>query len=738
MSSPFSVFRKHQKGLMAGLVIVAMVSFIVLGTADQFLRFGSDGDPQGARVIATWTGGEFTQGDLNRLQYNRVSLNAFIQGVKQMEAENRGQAQPDPFIPFNTTNEREMIRTALLVEEAKKLGVVVTDEQVMQRIKTLSQDSVTDSQLNTVLRNITSRERPVTFAQVIEAYRHELIATQAKLIYASPDRDFDGLATPAQRWDYFCRLNRRVKLEVYPFEVDKFLTDSRIPEPSDSDLRAFYEEYKDNVPSPTSPEPGFRDPEAVKLEYLKADYLKFYNDAKAKLTDEEIRQDFEKYKSAMRSNLEFAERMSSLDDLLKDDQDEEKKDDGKPAVKAPEPDPTAYEQATGRFAKRAPKATEPRFTDDEVLGRNREAIVKRLAEQRARDAMRKALDDAYMKMLRFYESAYRKWALANTPKEGAKKDAADATPPPTFDLAKLANPDAGLTYHQTTLLSFEELRRDKYLGQTFVDRRWQVSKNPQTDIEEPQIVSPGTQLPQYAFQSKTKFSPFRGEDQVTGSAEEFYRNQYVFWKTADRQENTPAFDDIKDRVKQAWKIANKTGKSARDLARDAAKRLADELNGNKTTLKDRFPDSSLVKETPEFTWYEDRLMPTGHSQLPIVRTFPMPTRLDEVEVGENRFYREVFRLSDKQAGTAMNDAGSIVYVVQVFDAAGSDRDALRQEFLRSPFSRYIPGLSQGLPDIPDEQGYAVASYYDMYRASNAWYDQLERDYEVKWQPRETE
>lgn len=723
---------------MAGLVIVAMISFIVLGTADQFLKFHSGDGTQEARVVATWNGGEFTQGELNRLVYNRVTLNAFIRGVKEIEAQNRGQAEPDPFIPFNTSNEREVIRTALLVEEAKKLGIVVTDEQVMQRIKVLSQDSVTDSQLNSVLHKITSRERPVTFGQVIEAYRHELIATQAKLMYASPDRDYDGLATPAQRWDYFCRLNRRVKLEVYPFPVDQFINDGRIPEPSDSDLRAFYEEYKDNVPSPTSPEPGFRDPEGVKLEYLKADYLKFYNDAKAKLTDEEIRKDFEKYKTAMRSNLEAIEGMSSLDDLLKDDKQDEKKDDGKPVVRAPEPDPTAYEQATGRFAKRAPKATEPRFTDDEVLNRNREAIVKRLAEQRARDEMRKTLDNTYMKMLRFYEGAYRKWALANTAKNGDKKQEGERTSPPTFDLAKLANPEAGLTYHQTAMVSFEELRRDKYLGQTFVDRRWQISKNPQTDIEEPRIANPGTQLPQYVFQTKTKFSPFRGEDQVTGSAEEFYRNQYVFWRTEDRKENTPAFEDSKDRVKRAWKIANKTGKSARDLAREAAKRLSDELNGNKTTLKDRFPDSSLVKETPEFTWYEDRLMPTGHSQLPIVRTYPVPTRLEEVEVGENRFYREVFRLSDKQAGTAMNDSGAIVYVVQVFDATGSDRDTLRQEFLRSPFSRYIPGLSQNLPDIPDEQGYAVASYYDMYRASNAWYEQLERDYGVKWQPREAE
>jgi hypothetical protein len=737
MSSPFSVFRKHQKVLMAGTVIMAMVSFIVLGTADQFIQSGSRTDPEAESVIAKWNGGEFTRADLRRLVYNRVALNQFIIGVRRIAAQNLGDSNFDGRPMFSTDNERDIVIASLLAEEAKKNGIVVTDDQVMRQIKYMTGDVVTDSQLNTVLREISSRENPVTFPQLIEAYRHELLAGQARILYGSPSRQLDNYASPAQRWDYFCRLYRRVKLQLYAFPVDQYLSDVRIQDPDDSVLRKFYDEHKDTVQSPSSPEPGFRDPPGVKLEYLKADYLKFFNDAKSKITDEEIRQDFEKNKKIFRDVLEISEGMDRLDDALADLKEEEKKDDGKPVVKATEPDPSAYEEAVGKFAKRAPKASEPKFTDDEVLSRNREAIVKRIAEERARENMSKMLEDVQKKMDRFSGGAYRKWMLANTAEKEEGEETSE-TSPPKFDLAALANPEAGLTYHQTTMMSYEELAFDKYFRETFVDRRWKKEQNPRTEIEELQIDNPGVALPNYVFQNKSKMNPFRAEDEIAGSAEGLYRNQYVFWKTETRKEQTPAFEDIKDRVKRAWKVANSTGKSARDLAKESAKRLADEINANKTTLKERFGDSADVKETDEFTWYQNIELPTGEGSLPSLRFFPRQTRLEEVDMGEFRFLREVFRLSNKQAGVAMNDSGSIVYVVQVFDAADSSNDTLRSQFLRSPFSRYLQGLSGRNPNIPDEQGYVIASYNDMEYRSFDWYRQLERDYGVEWQERETE
>lgn len=718
---------------MAGLIIVAMVSFIVLGTADQFLNSGGRGGGQDDRVVATWTGGKFTQQDISQRIYDRVVLNRFINGIREVWAENTGQPRPMPG-QFYSTDEKEIVLTSLLVQEANKLGLVVTDDQVMQHIKRLSGDAVTDAQLTKVLRDISSQDRPVSLAQLVEAFRHELLAQQVQGVFGQFGGLYDYRATPAERWEYFCRLNRRVKLQVYPVSVDAYISDPRIPDPSDEQLRAFYDKYKDRVATPSSPEPGFREARAVKLEYLKADYVKFFEAAKAKIGEEAIRAHFEKGKESYRSSIEAWENMTPRELL---DALDEKSDIPNPAaIKAPEPDPTPYEEAVGKFAKRAPRATEPPFTDDEILERNREAIVKRLAEEQARVDMGKALDNAFQKMSQFYGKEYQRWVLANAKQseDGEDSDAKEPTPPPKFDLAALADPDQGLTYHQTTMLSQDEIVRDKYLSQTFVNRRWAAPKDDETADMTRLPVSEGTRLVEYVFQNKTKMSPFRAEDEVRGSAEGLYRNQYVFWKVDQREEHTPDFADIEDRVRRAWKIANDSGKSARDFARQNAQRIADEINGNKVggkvqTLKERFADSSDVKETGEFTWYEALQMPTGMSQLAVLHVgLPRLTELEEVEGAENRFFREVFRLDDRQAGVAMNDSGSIAYVVQVFDTATTAKDKLREAFVRAPFR--MPPLND--PRIPSEQGFAIVSNYDARVARNAWYEQLEREYDVEW------
>lgn len=728
--------------MIAGLIIVAMVSFIVLGTVDQFMRQGPSGGPQENRLVATWKGGKFTQSDLNVRVNNRQVLNQFIYGVAETAVKNGATNVPNP--RQYSLAEQEVVYNMLLTQEAEKLGIVVPDSQIAERIKSYSGDAVSDSQLTKVMRDMSGRERPVTLGVITAALRDEMMAEQMQALYNLNAGGYDYAATPAQRWDYFCRLNRRVKMQVYPIAVNPYITDPRIPDPTEDQLVAFYEAHKDNVASPSNPEPGFKDPRGVKLEYIKADYVKFFEQAKAAVTDEEIRKDFEGRKETLRSALEASEGMSPRDLLnALDEKIEAAKDPA--AVRATEPDATPYEEATGKFAKCAPTATEPRFTDEEIFARNRDEIVTRLAEECARETMRKVLDETLLTMTRFYEVEYRKWLIDNTPKDSDEKakDEPPKTPPPTFDLAKLAKPAEGLTYHQTSILSAEEIARDKTLSQTFVNRRWGKSTDPTTKEVSVTQQEPGINLLEYLFRTKTKMSPFRAEDEIAGAGAGTYRNQYVMWKTDDRAEQTPAFADIKDRVKIAWKIANNTGKSARDLARENAQKIADEINGNRVdgkvqTLKQRFADSPEVKETEEFTWYEPHVMPIGTGPMPLLHTqSPTLAKLEEVELGEDLFFREAFRLADYQAGTAMNDAGSIVYVVQLFDAVNSTPDKLREAFQRAPFSLTQTQFRQ-IPSVPIEQGYALSSRMDTARGHNAWIEQFERDFGVKWEQTPTE
>ena len=89
---------------------------------------------------------------------------------------------------------------------------------------------------------------------------------------------------PAQRWDYYCRTHRQAKIECIPVPVKDFA--AAVPKPSDDELKAFFEKYKDDLPQPDSPEPGFRVPQKIEVEYFKAEVDKFATPEN--ITDEEI------------------------------------------------------------------------------------------------------------------------------------------------------------------------------------------------------------------------------------------------------------------------------------------------------------------------------------------------------------------------------------------------------------------------------------------------------------------
>ena len=91
MASPFSVFRKNQKVMMAGITILAMAAFVLVNP------FGSgrgNGNQQGSPSlsIATWNFGKIYLGDVeNRLQ-SRHMINAFLNQVFA-EAKKKGGAE---------------------------------------------------------------------------------------------------------------------------------------------------------------------------------------------------------------------------------------------------------------------------------------------------------------------------------------------------------------------------------------------------------------------------------------------------------------------------------------------------------------------------------------------------------------------------------------------------------------------------------------------------------------------
>ena len=100
---------------------------------------------------------------------------------------------------------------------------------------------------------------------------------------------------PAVAWDYFGRMHRRVRAEMYPIKVSEYI-DQVKDQPSESQLQALYEEHKDDEPDPFRPEPGFKRAQQLAFQYVRADRKSFVTAAKKDVTDEQIKEYYEKNK----------------------------------------------------------------------------------------------------------------------------------------------------------------------------------------------------------------------------------------------------------------------------------------------------------------------------------------------------------------------------------------------------------------------------------------------------------
>jgi hypothetical protein len=77
--------------------------------------------------------------------------------------------------------------------------------------------------------------------------------------------------------------------------VDKFL--ASVPEPSEQEVRSYYDAHKDELPDPARATPGFKVPRQVQLEVLSVDGNALARDIKDRLTDAELRAAYENRKS---------------------------------------------------------------------------------------------------------------------------------------------------------------------------------------------------------------------------------------------------------------------------------------------------------------------------------------------------------------------------------------------------------------------------------------------------------
>ena len=357
---PMALIRKYQKAILVVVGVLTIIVFTMsgmVGMMDQGDRGGADQNP----TVVTWNSGELTRYQLDNLRFRRNSVLQFLYQVCD-ETQQRGgrpkganfQRDPrsgqiiHPGIPAVDSDEY-IVRTLLLAEQAEAMGMVVSDDTVLNFLVQLGDREIELHEFQTILT--TSLNNRLNQFQLFDALRRELLAQKLYSLAGS------GTLAPSPRsnWDYYNRLNRKVTAELMPLPVADYI--DRVKDPSETELVAFFEEHKDTVDNPGDAEPGFRQRQRIAVEYLDADFNVLLDEEQAKISAGKIEAYYEENKETFR-RLELPDLPGSAggDPSAGDNEDEA----AEPAEEEPaEEEPAEEEPAEEEPAEEEPAEEEP-------------------------------------------------------------------------------------------------------------------------------------------------------------------------------------------------------------------------------------------------------------------------------------------------------------------------------------------------------------------------------------------
>ncbi|MCC6492212.1 MAG: SurA N-terminal domain-containing protein [Pirellulales bacterium] len=273
MASPFRYFRKHTKAFMAVAAVLAIFIFVVGDSLMGGRNSGYNGRPSGA-TVATWNGGSLTEYDLATLTQHRRIVDEFlrrlfVQGGGTSLQYDFPQNIPQLFLRGDQEIESQVVETEVLADLADKAGITVSDQMINRYLEEVGLNKVGGDQILSIFNNLGNSRQ--TEAIVFATLRKLLAADFYRRTYA----DAAFVVLPQQKWEDWRKVNERIALQVASIPAEKFL--DKVPAPTEAQLQAFYNDYKDFDPDLMenvggrelpSPRPGFAVPHRVKLQYL--------------------------------------------------------------------------------------------------------------------------------------------------------------------------------------------------------------------------------------------------------------------------------------------------------------------------------------------------------------------------------------------------------------------------------------------------------------------------------------
>jgi len=275
---PFAVFRRHQRKLLAVFAILAMFGFVVADSLPRLLNGGpsSGGNP----VVAELKRKTLHRSDINAMIAERNDANLFMNELSGLLT----RRQAPQFFGDLTT--KSIVDALILQDEADRLGIPAGPEVAREWLKHRVGPSMTKELFDLIHTRFASR---VSGEQLLSELANQIRLNNVRRLPGAP------VVTPLDVFQTYRDQNERVSARVVGFRVEDYL--AKVSEPSPVDLQAYYEKYKNILPDPNRPTPGFKVPRQVQLEILSVDGEAMARSFKDKLTDAELLSYYENRKA---------------------------------------------------------------------------------------------------------------------------------------------------------------------------------------------------------------------------------------------------------------------------------------------------------------------------------------------------------------------------------------------------------------------------------------------------------
>ena len=311
MSSPFAVIRKNQKLLMAGVVFMALISFVIASAMQSFSGSGARSSRNGPNpVVASWNGGSVREAERDQEWEQVYFANSFLRKLAMDVIQKGGMPNVPGFSQDLTsvgiTSDRDsierIVQRKFLISEANRMGIHFDDESVKVFLKRFVDGKIDGDGIKKTLSVATNGK--MNLFDFNRLMREELaknavihLAGTALLFEDRRDSSFIGrpLTTPSKNWQDFLKFNREAKIQAFPVVVNDF--ESQVKgKPTEKEVQEIYKEGKEVTRSrrTITTQPAFMRPRTANFEYLSIDSEKIIVEQMALVPEETLLAEYER------------------------------------------------------------------------------------------------------------------------------------------------------------------------------------------------------------------------------------------------------------------------------------------------------------------------------------------------------------------------------------------------------------------------------------------------------------